>query len=244
MLRLLVADDNPITLDFLAAALRQLGWQVVAASDGSEAVVQAAADRFDMLLLDARMPILGGAAALARIRTGHGESAHAPAVATTASTDGDTVAALFAAGFEAVLPKPISIAELGAALRHYDSKPSEHPTQLFDEARAHAVVGGDFQVVRALRELLLAEMERLPDELSLMASQCDASQQLDERLHRLAASAGFCAAVDLENAVVELQAARKTQAAWPEVGASRFSDQCERFAHRLRETLSNQGDAQ
>lgn len=243
MLRLLVADDNPITLNFLASALRQIGWHVVAASDGLEAVAQAAADRFDVLLLDARMPVLGGAAALEKIRAGQGESARTPAVATTASTDGDTATALLAAGFDAVLPKPISIADLGSALRHYDTTPGDTTAQLFDEARAHAVVGGDSSVVKALRELLLAEMERLPREFSLMARQCNASQQLDDRLHRLAASAGFCAAVELENAVAQLQAARKSQAGWPEVGASRFSSQCESFMHKLRDSLSDPSDA-
>lgn len=244
MLRLLVADDNPITLDFLASALRQLGWHAVGVPDGPEAVAQAAADPFDILLLDARMPILGGAAALARIRAGLGETARAPALATTASTDRDTIAALLAAGFEAVLSKPISIADLRIALLHYDSKLGESSSQLFDETRAHDVVGGDPKVVNALRELLLAELERLPGELSLMACQGDAGQQLDDRLHRLAASAGFCAAVDLENAVAELQATQKLQAGWPQVGASRFSRQCEHFKRRLQESLSDQADRQ
>ncbi len=240
MLNLLVADDNPITLDFLASALRQLGWQVVAVADGSEAVALAANEHFDVLLLDARMPILAGPATLARIRAEQGKSAHAPALATTASTDRDTHDALLAAGFDTVLPKPISIADLGNALRHYGRDNRDDSCPFFDEARAHAVVGGDTAVVKALRGLLLAELERLPGELALMSRQLNASQLLDERLHRLAASAGFCGAVALENAVRDLQNAQKAQAGWPEVGAARFASRCERITQRLRDASSDE----
>ena len=239
MLRLLVADDNPITLNFLAAALRQLGWQAVAVADGAAAVTHAARERFDVLLIDARMPILDGAAALARIRSGHGKSAHSPALATTASTDRGTHEVLLAAGFDAVLPKPISIAGLACALEAYDRNERDDPGVLFDDVRAHAVVGGDSNVVKALRGLLLAELERLPGELTLMSRQLDASRQLDERLHRIAASAGFCGAVALEKAVHTLQLAQQRQAGWPEQEVARFTTICQLLSQQLRATLGD-----
>ena len=239
MLRLLVADDNPITLEFLAAALRQLGWQAVTVADGAAAVTQAARERFDVLLIDARMPILDGPAALASIRTGQGKSAHSPALATTASTDRETHDALLAAGFYVVLSKPISVAELASALHPYDRIDRESPDALFDDVRAHAVVGGDTNMVRALRGLLLAELERVPGELSLMSRQLDANRQLDERLDRMAASAGFCGAVALEKAVQALQAAQRRKPTWPEQEIARFTMSCQQITRQLRAALSN-----
>lgn len=242
MLRLLVADDNPITLDFFASALRQLGWQAIAVADGGEAVDRATSERFDVLLLDARMPVLDGAAALRKIRTESGKSTHAPALATTASTDCDTHDALIAAGFIGVLPKPISIADLGYALRRYDRIDGVYEHVFFDEARALAVVGGDSAVVEALRRLLLAELDRLPGELAMMSRHLDANRQLDERLHTLAASAGFCGAVELESAVRDMQAAQQAQAVWPEISAALFVKRCESIAHRLRDAIGDKSD--
>ena len=243
MLRLLVADDNPITLDFLAAALRQLGWQAVAVADGAAAVTHAARERFDVLLIDARMPILDGPAALASIRSGHGKSSHSPALATTASSERDAHEVLLAAGFDAVLSKPISIAGLASALHAYDRNERnerDDPRVLFDDVRAHAVVGGDNNVVKALRGLLLAELERLPGELTLMSRQLDANRQLDERLHRIAASAGFCGAVALEKAVRTLQMAQQRQAGgWPEQEVARFTTSCQQLSQQLRAILGN-----
>ncbi|MFZ2236643.1 MAG: response regulator [Dokdonella sp.] len=242
MLRFLVADDNSITLDFLASALRQLGWQAVAVGDGAAAAERAASERFDVLLLDARMPILDGAAALRKIRAEPGKSTHAPALATTASTDRDRLDALFAAGFDAVLPKPITIVDLGNSLRRYDCRDGDAANAFFDEARALAVVGGDAGVVKALRGLLLAELDRLPGELALMSRQLNANQQLDERLHRLAASAGFCGAVALEEAVRALEAAQKRQAGWPGDEVAMFTKRCEQIEQQLRVLMDDENN--
>lgn len=242
MLNVLVADDNPITLDFLAAALRQLGWHVIAVADGAAAADQAAHERFDVLLLDARMPIMDGPAALASIRAGLGKSVHAPALATTASTDRDTYERLLGAGFDAVLPKPISIAELASALGHYEGDDRDKSNPIFDDVRALAVVGGDSAVVKALRGLLLAELERLQGELTLMSRQLNANQQLDERLHRLTASAGFCGAVALENAVSALKVAQQRQVGWPGDEVAIFARCCERIAEQLRVALGDEGE--
>ena len=243
MLRLLVADDNPITLDFFASALRTLGWQAVAVADGGEAVDRADSERFDVLLLDARMPVLDGAAALRKIRAESGKSIHAAALATTASTDRDTHDALIAAGFVAVLPKPISIADLGDALRRYDRIDGDDGNVFFDEARALAVVGGDPAVVKALRRLLLDELNRVPGEMAMMSRQLNSNQQLDERLHTLAASAGFCGAVELENAVRDLQAAQQARAGWPEISASLFINRCASIGRRLDDAIGDDSTA-
>jgi len=80
----LVADDNPVSLRFFADALAQLGLSCALANDGREAVAQAQHASFDLLLLDARMPGLDGAQALAQIRGGSGPSRDVVALATSA----------------------------------------------------------------------------------------------------------------------------------------------------------------
>jgi CheY-like chemotaxis protein/HPt (histidine-containing phosphotransfer) domain-containing protein len=116
MPRILVADDNPLSLRFLADALADAGIEVAEADDGPAAVRLANESAFDLLLLDARMPGLDGAAALARIRAGGGPSRHAIALATTADDSAGTAAALRGNGFAEVLPKPLRIDALRAAV--------------------------------------------------------------------------------------------------------------------------------
>ncbi len=67
--RVLVADDNPVVRAGLAALLAaQDGIEVVAeAADGRQACAAAAEHRPDVVLLDVRMPVLDGLAALPRL---------------------------------------------------------------------------------------------------------------------------------------------------------------------------------
>jgi DNA-binding NarL/FixJ family response regulator len=59
--RLLVVDDHDMLREALAELLRQAGFEVVAeAADGADAVVLARQLEPDVVLMDLRMPVLGG----------------------------------------------------------------------------------------------------------------------------------------------------------------------------------------
>jgi DNA-binding NarL/FixJ family response regulator len=59
--RLLVVDDHDMLREALAELLRQAGFEVVAeAADGADAVVLAKQLEPDVVLMDLRMPVLGG----------------------------------------------------------------------------------------------------------------------------------------------------------------------------------------
>ncbi|MGQ0639743.1 MAG: response regulator [Gemmatimonadaceae bacterium] len=66
--RILVADDNPDSLESLAMVLRLRGNEVRTATDGSEAIAEAEAYRPDVVLLDIGMPKMNGYDACRRIR--------------------------------------------------------------------------------------------------------------------------------------------------------------------------------
>ena len=68
--RVLVADDQPIVRKLTERMLRQLGCEVVGASDGEEAVraFEEDPDSFDLVVLDVTMPKLRGPEALQRMR--------------------------------------------------------------------------------------------------------------------------------------------------------------------------------
>ncbi|MEO7324314.1 MAG: response regulator [Dokdonella sp.] len=241
MPRVLVSDDNPLSLQFFHAALTALGVDCIEAGDGAVALELAQRDAFDLMLLDVRMPGLDGPEVLMQIRAQPGPSRHAAALATTADNDAASHAMLHAAGFLEVLIKPLPVDALRTALdRHL---PARHSFEIagnqgdwLDENVALAAAGGDRTIATALRGLLIAELGLLPAELAAVSVRCDA-QALRERLHRLDASAGFCGAPVLAKAGSDLRVALDTPT-WPAHAIVRFLEICERTRVMLAQAAS------
>jgi CheY-like chemotaxis protein/HPt (histidine-containing phosphotransfer) domain-containing protein len=205
MARLLIADDNPVSLRFLADAVGMLGHDTATAPDGRHALALATTQRFDALLLDLSMPVLGGHDVLVRLRQdGHAESRHAPAIATSAEVSPEQVATLRASGFRTVLVKPTDVAALATAIAVAleDSRIADRHSHLLDAESARAATG-DPAIVHALRTLFVGELEALPTQLRTMIDAGDV-RALRDRLHRLRASCGFCGAPALDLACSSL----------------------------------------
>ena len=116
MIRVLVADDHPIVRSGVVATLAAApDIEVVAeAADGAEAVRLAEASAPDVVLMDLRMPVLGGALATEQLLT----AARPPRVLvlTTYDTDDDIIAAI-EAGASGYLLKAAPAEEILAAVR-------------------------------------------------------------------------------------------------------------------------------
>jgi CheY-like chemotaxis protein len=67
-LRILVAEDDPALSNLYASYAESRGHAVVLARDGAEALVAAAAERPDVILLDVAMPRLDGRDALRALK--------------------------------------------------------------------------------------------------------------------------------------------------------------------------------
>lgn len=66
--RVLVADDDPATVELLQAFLVARGYEVSTACDGLEALQKVKEERPQMILLDIRMPKLDGLKVLDQLR--------------------------------------------------------------------------------------------------------------------------------------------------------------------------------
>jgi signal transduction histidine kinase/DNA-binding response OmpR family regulator len=113
-LRVLIAEDHEVNAQLMQLYLRQLGHRSERVADGRAAVAAVRENTYDVVLMDAQMPVLGGADATAQIRALPGPQ---PAViAVTASVLASDRAAFAAAGAEDFLTKPVRLAVLDAAL--------------------------------------------------------------------------------------------------------------------------------
>lgn len=186
--RLLLAEDDPTSRHFFVETLQQLGCRVEACADGAAALSLSERYRFDLLILDCRMPHAGAERIVERLRRMHSwPSCSAPVVATSAGIDPPQACRLRRLGFADVLDKPLSRSRLEQCLQTVLGIPAQ--ASLIDEASALASCG-DPATVHALRTLFVAELERLQTEWQTPPS----AAALCERLHRLRASCGFCGA--------------------------------------------------
>jgi PAS domain S-box-containing protein len=107
--RVLVAEDDEALRRLIGMQLERLGVQATLVGDGQAAVEAAAAAPFDAILLDLRMPVLGGLCAATAIRERDPEI---PILALTADTAAEDVERCRAAGMDGHLAKPVSLPAL------------------------------------------------------------------------------------------------------------------------------------
>jgi CheY-like chemotaxis protein len=104
--RALVVDDNSDIADMLAAVLRHVGYEVLTADSGSNALVAALAEHFDVVISDIGMPGMNGYE-LARSLRAIPEYSTIPMVAVTGFAMYDDRDRALDAGFNTHLSKPI-----------------------------------------------------------------------------------------------------------------------------------------
>lgn len=105
--RVLVVDDHPVNREVARVMLEAFGCEVSEAVNGFEAVDQAVASRFDLVLMDVRMPGMDGLEATRRLRA-RPDLAGLPIVAMTADAMPEDVVRCLSAGMDAHMAKPIS----------------------------------------------------------------------------------------------------------------------------------------
>jgi len=115
-IHVLIADDNP-TNRLVATTLCEIfGCTSEAVENGLQAVEAAASGRFDLVLMDIKMPEMDGVEATRRIRSGSGLMSHLPILALTANADPADAAFYRYCGMNGVVEKPIKADRLLAAM--------------------------------------------------------------------------------------------------------------------------------
>lgn len=114
--KVLLVEDNPATIDVLQKELAFLGYDVVVAEDGKQAVEKAASLLPDMIIMDISLPKMDGLEATAAIRK-NPKTQPIPILAATARALPGDKEKCIQAGCDDYLAKPFSHRELGAAIK-------------------------------------------------------------------------------------------------------------------------------
>ena len=207
-LRVLVADDDPLNRDIASHFLTLAGYEVACVGNGAEALELAAAEAFDAILMDVRMPLMNGLEATRRIRALPAPFGTVPVVAMTAQAFPQQVEACRQAGMDYHIAKPFSqddllntVAGVVTAHRCTDARPAsegagqpetavEPGEPVFDEAAFRCICGvlpperlaEDLRILDARAEALLSRLQAREVAGNL--------PELAEAAHKLAGGAG------------------------------------------------------
>ena len=210
--RVLLAEDDPVSRAFLAAALAPVAHVETAASGAATLHLAMARPDFDLWLLDARLPDADGADVLSALRV---NAPCTPALAHTADPDPARAETLRDAGFVDVLVKPLRAAALRDAVARAlggRSAVAEVAAVTWDDARALGAVRGRQAHAGVLRRLFVAELPVQQAALQGAFARGDLGT-MEALWHRLRASCALVGAVELDAAVRAWQAAPRSDSA-------------------------------
>lgn len=186
----LVADDHDELRELVTQMLEGLGFRVVTARNGREAVERYTEFRPDVVVMDQRMPIMNGADAIKAIRTLEG-AAHAKIIVLTAAAFTETRDQVLADGADEFIGKPFSLDELTGVISRllgdeFDAPPPTTKRPPADPARqvpselrdslVRAAALGDFSAIREAATHVATYDAVLGDALARAADEFDADR--------------------------------------------------------------------
>lgn len=118
---ILLVEDNPVNQLVAKGMLAKLGYQVLLATQGEEALASLASlasEAVDLVLMDCNMPVMDGYEATRRIRQ-NAAWQHLPIIALTANAMADERERCRAAGMDDYLAKPFRMEQLAALLKQW-----------------------------------------------------------------------------------------------------------------------------
>lgn len=124
----LVADDNETFRQMLSSLLERAGYRTIAAADGEEALAAARLERPEVVLLDVRLPGVGGYEVCRQLRETYGEQLPIVFVSGERTDAPDRAAGLLIGGDD-YLVKPFDPDELLARVRRLVVRSGAHSAQ-------------------------------------------------------------------------------------------------------------------
>jgi two-component system sensor histidine kinase/response regulator len=216
--RVLLAEDNLVNQRVARSMLERRGHDVTVVHNGAEALNAFAPGRFDVILMDVQMPVMGGFDATQAIRgREQREGGHVRIVALTAHVLQRDRERCLAAGMDGYLAKPIDRLDLFAAVEleepagpsfYPDSRVSDDVAR-FDEAELLERLGGDREI---LGEVVAIFRHSTPELVADIRGAIDARDlaRLRSAAHTLKGAAGNLSAKRLAALALEVETASQS----------------------------------
>lgn len=161
-MRLLVVEDDPRLANLVARGLREQTYAVDVVASGKDAIVQAAVNSYDAIILDVMLP--GGIDGFGVLRELRGRGMRTPVMMLTArDAVADRISGLDG-GADDYLTKPFDFGELLARLRALLRRPENLQPAVFTlgdlhiDQHAHAVSRAGVAITLTAKEYALLEL--------------------------------------------------------------------------------------
>ncbi|MCB2126700.1 MAG: response regulator [Rhodobacteraceae bacterium] len=254
--KVLVAEDNPTNQTIISHMLARMGAQYEIADDGVEALRWLERESFDLALIDIEMPRMNGIDVIRTLRANGNchRRPHMPVIAITAYVLRANRDAIYAAGADAILAKPLAgLDTFGLAIANALGRRQNA------EVGAMATAGADHTFDRSTFDRLIevagpdSALELL-DRLAADLGKCERSLgaglgdqdslAVRAETHVLIALAGAVGAVRLQTLAEVLNAAahRHDPSAFDRFGAEAMS-QLDRLIRFVTEERARRGEA-
>ena len=251
--RVLIADDNPTNQAIIGHMLAKMGAQYEIAQDGIEAIQWLERERFDLALIDIEMPRMTGIEVIRACRAGTGDCSKVPFIAITAYVLRANRDAIYTAGADAILAKPLAGLEtFGRAIANVllrqpgaDTEPSQAVSERseidrdsFD--RLMQIAGPEAS--RELLDRIFTDLRRTERGLIAGLAKSD-PDALRAETHVLIALAGAVGATHLQALAQTLNIAahRKDRTSF-EMQGSQALAQLDRLIHFVAKERARRGD--
>ncbi|WP_196605276.1 ATP-binding protein [Pectinatus haikarae] len=208
-IKLLLVEDNTVNLYMTEEILVDFGFTVTIADSGRKAIELSAADKYDLILMDIRMPIMDGYETAECIQKSS-KNIDTPIIALSADVFGDVQKKVFASGMAGYLEKPLQLDKLGRILSAVlkipvTALPASVPITdvFFDPQSVIEKLSGKTSVYKKVLSLFYLQHQNDAEEIEKCILRGDRSRAF-ECLHELKGAAGNIGANGLYKAAADL----------------------------------------
>ena len=221
--RLLLVEDDPVSALLVRVQLEQLGAVVEHASTGGEAIQMLRTRHFPVVVLDCLLPDMDGRAVFDFMKELPAERAPGRIIATSGMVGGVLPGGMANAPVDAILPKPVQLSTVRAALGPWPPSSTNRPTPVGADAPVletatitslHTIVGGQATVNEVLSEFI-EDLTRSHPVLARALGDGD-MDTVRRTAHRLKGAAATVGARRVERAARALEQAASEE----DIGAS------------------------
>jgi pilus assembly protein CpaE len=144
--KILIVDDDIDTLQLVGTMLERQGFKILAANNGEQALLKAASDDPNLIILDVMMPGLDGYEVTRQLRA-KANTAHTPILMFSAKAQMDDKIEGFEAGVDDYITKPIHPADLIASVKKLIERPQSGILEMPEDQEIEEIAGADVTAV-------------------------------------------------------------------------------------------------